>query len=109
MANTMHLFVFICHADNAQLASLKAEIAKARAAALGPGEEEDAFAGFDTPKDPNGRQPKKLCMVCMDNERGECQPCKRKDPVLRWLPFAFACSRGQACAQQPPISGPRLI
>ena len=53
------------------------------AAAAGPGSasaaglagaagEADAFSGFDTPKSVSASPaPKKLCMVCMDVERGE--------------------------------------
>ncbi len=37
----------------------------------GPGSEEDAFAGVDTPKSTPSPSVRKLCMVCMDVERGE--------------------------------------
>lgn len=46
--------------------------AAAGAAAGCAGGEVDAFAGMDTPKSANASPAKrKLCMVCMDAERGE--------------------------------------
>lgn len=66
------LFALVC-ADNAQVKALKAEVKKAQQAAEGPpGEADDAFAGFDTPKSQGSPAVRKLCMVCMDTERRKC-------------------------------------
>lgn len=50
--------------------------------------EEDAFAGVDTPKSTPSPSVKKLCMVCMDAERGEHGggggACRRYRIVAAW-------------------------
>lgn len=68
--------------DNAQLKALKKEIrcqaqaawmedAKAAGEGAGAGAgEEDPFGGFDTPKSVTGKPVTKVCMVCLDNDRG---------------------------------------
>ncbi|GIL74778.1 hypothetical protein Vretimale_2401 [Volvox reticuliferus] len=77
--------------ENAQVKALKAQVRKAQvnvvgagggaggapgSVAGGGGDEEDAFAGLDTPKSTPSPSVRKLCMVCMDLER-ECRlrPC----------------------------------
>ena len=61
------------HAENAQVRLLRHALhgqVQAMKEARTPSEEDDPFAGLDTPKDSASAFIRKLCMVCMDNERG---------------------------------------